>query len=101
MALPAESDRSFNDAAVANQTWERCLNIIKDQISTLSFKTWFQPIVPIKLIGNDLSVQVPSQFFYDWLEEHYDGLIQNTISSVMGQSGRLCYLVASEDPSSV
>ena len=88
------SDAQF----LANQTWERCLIIIKDQVSSLSYKTWFQPIIPLRLNDKDLTVQVPSQFFYDWLEEHYNTLIRNTITNVIGESGKLYYFVASEEP---
>ena len=78
-------------------TWDRCLGLIREQVSTLSFKTWFQPIIPIKLNGHDLTIQVPSQFFYDWVEEHYNSLIRNTIVQILGQNARLYYSVASEE----
>ena len=96
--LPVQIDQISDDQLLANQTWERCLTFIKDQISSLSYKTWFQPIVPIRLNEKDLTVQVPSQFFYDWLEEHYNTLIRNAITNVIGESGRLFYFVASEEP---
>jgi len=99
MLLPAQDSQFSDDHLLASQTWERCLIIIKDQVSSLSYKTWFQPIIPIRLNENDLTVQVPSQFFYDWLEEHYNTLIRNTITSVIGESGRLYYFVASEEAS--
>jgi len=51
--LPAQAGQVSNDQFLANQTWERCLTIIKGQISSLSYKTWFQPIVPIRLNEND------------------------------------------------
>jgi chromosomal replication initiator protein len=101
MLLPAQAGQISDDQLLANQTWERCLSIIKDQVSSLSFKTWFQPIIPIRLNEKDLTVQVPSQFFYDWLEEHYNTLIRNTITSVIGESGKLYYFVASEEPASI
>ncbi|RPI04040.1 MAG: chromosomal replication initiator protein DnaA [Ignavibacteriae bacterium] len=98
MVLPAEAGQNPDNQLLANQTWERCLAVIKDQISSLSYKTWFQPIVPVRLYEHDLTVQVPSQFFYDWLEEHYSTLIRNTITSIIGESGKLYYYVASEEP---
>ncbi|MCX6123058.1 MAG: chromosomal replication initiator protein DnaA [Ignavibacteriales bacterium] len=101
MLLPAQAGQISDDQVLANQTWERCLSIIKDQVSSLSYKTWFQPIIPIRLNEKDLTVQVPSQFFYDWLEEHYNTLIRNTITSVIGESGKLYYFVASEEPASI
>lgn len=79
------------------QTWEQCLSLIRDQVSTLSFKTWFQPMVPLKLDGTELTIQVPSQFFYDWVEEHYNTLIRNTIIAVLGQNAKLYYSIASEE----
>jgi chromosomal replication initiator protein len=101
MLLPAEASHSSEEQAVASHMWERCLSLIKDQISSLSYKTWFQPILPIRLHEKDLTVQVPSQFFYDWLEEHYSTLIRNTVTSVLGESGKLYYYIASEEPASV
>ena len=49
------------------KVWINCLSIIKDNVPLQAFKTWFEPIKPIKLKGNVLTIQVPSQFFYEWL----------------------------------
>ncbi len=81
----------------AESVWESCLEAIRPQITSLSFKTWFQPVVAKKIEGGALTVQVPSQFFYDWLEEHYRSLISKTIESVLGPEGRLFYAIASEE----
>ncbi len=92
------SDRTEPATALsAGEAWGRCLEKIQEQISTLSFKTWFQPIVPLRLEDNILTVQVPSQFFYDWLEEHYHGLIHDTISEIFGAGAKLYYAIASDD----
>jgi len=61
------------------KVWDGCLEIIKDNVSSQSFKTWFEPIKPIKLSASVLTIQVPSQFFYEWLEEHYITLLKKTI----------------------
>ena len=47
--------------------WDSCLKVIKDNISLQAFKTWFEPIVPVKLEKDVLTIQVPSYFFYEWL----------------------------------
>ena len=49
------------------EVWKNCLQIIKDNIPTQSFKTWFEPISALKLEGKVLTIQVPSLFFYEWL----------------------------------
>ncbi len=76
-----------------DKVWEECLEIIKDNISLQSFKTWFEPIQPAGLQDDVLTIQVPSQFFYEWLEEHYVGLIGKTVKRVIGEDARLEYKI--------
>jgi chromosomal replication initiator protein len=71
--------------------WENCLKIIKDNVPTQSFKTWFEPIKALKLDGSVLTIQVPSLFFYEWLEEHYVNLLRKTIKHELGADARLEY----------
>ena len=75
------------------EIWDKCLKVIRDNIPYQSFKTWFEPIEPVKLDGNVLTIQVPSQFFYEWLEEHYISLLKKTIKKELGPTGRLEYSV--------
>ncbi len=77
--------------------WESCLSVIKDNVSSQSFKTWFEPIKPIKLSNSVLTLQVPSQFFYEWLEEHYITLLKKTIKKELGNEGRLEYSIIMEN----
>ena len=79
------------------KVWESCLGIIKDNVSSQSFKTWFEPIKPVKLSANVLTIQVPSQFFYEWLEEHYITLLKKTIKKELGSEGRLEYSIIMEN----
>ena len=55
----------------AESVWKKCLRFVEDNIDPQAFKTWFNPIVPVKLKDNALNVEVPSKFFYEWIEEHY------------------------------
>ncbi|MCD4698180.1 MAG: chromosomal replication initiator protein DnaA [Bacteroidales bacterium] len=73
--------------------WDNCLNVIKDNVSHQSFKTWFEPIKAVKLEDNVLTIMVPSQFFYEWLEEHYITLLKKTINKELGTEGRLEYSI--------
>lgn len=79
------------------QVWERCLNIIRDIVEWQPFKTWFEPIKPIQLENNVLTIQVPSQFFYEYLEEHYVGLLGKTIKRELGKEARLEYRIVVEN----
>jgi chromosomal replication initiator protein len=75
------------------EVWDSCLLVIKDNLNYQNFKTWFAPIKPVKLENNVLTIQVPSQFFYEWLEEHYISLLKKTIRNELGISGRLEYSI--------
>ncbi len=73
--------------------WSRCLEVIKDNIPPQGFKTWFTPIKPVKLDKNILTIQVPSQFFYEWLEDEYIDILKKTIRRELGTEGRLEYSI--------
>lgn len=77
----------------AVSAWKDCLEFIKPQLKPLTFKTWFEPIIPTRLEGGLLTVEVPSTYFYEWLEEHYFDLIQGAILEVLGQDAKLQYAV--------
>src|SRR5271169_6189576 len=79
--------------------WSSCLSSIQVQIPNQSFKTWFEPVKAAKLENGELTVQVPSQFFYELLEEHYYTLIKNTISMFLGENAKLTYVVVPPDES--
>lgn len=81
----------------AKQLWAECLSIIRDNINSQSYKTWFEPLIPLKVEDSQLTIQVPSQFFYEWLEEHYFTLIKKTIAQVLGTNAQLVYSVIMEN----
>lgn len=82
------------------EVWDNCLRIIKDNLgNSQSFRTWFEPIKPVKLENNVLTIQVPSQFFYEWLEEHYITLLKKTIKKELGSEGRLEYSIIIDNSS--
>ncbi len=75
------------------KTWRKCLEYIEQRIPAQSFKTWFLPIRPVRLQEEVLTIQVPSQFFYEWLEENYVHLLKEAIQAEIGAAGRLEYSV--------
>ena len=81
----------------ADSVWGNCLNFVKDNIHNQAFKTWFDPIKPLKLNGDALSVEVPSKFFYEWLEEHYIEILKVALTKELGPSARLVYVIRMEN----
>lgn len=73
--------------------WNDCLQIIRESVGEENYNTWFQPIVPLQIQNDVLTVQVPSQFFYEWLEDNYVPVLRKAITKVLGPNGRLEYSV--------
>src|SRR5438874_12185141 len=83
----------INMAKTADIVWSNCLKIIKDIVEWQHFKTWFEPIRAVELKGNVLVIQVPSQFFYEYMEEHYVNLLAKTLRRIMGKDAQLEYRI--------
>jgi len=77
----------------ATVVWENCLIYIKDNISPQSYRTWFEPTKAVKLTDNALSIQVPSKFFYEWLEEHYVKILKSALVRELGENAKLLYVI--------
>jgi len=81
----------------AESVWSNCLSFIKDNIQPQAYKTWFEPIQAVKLSGNALSIQVPSKFFYEWLEEHYVKILKVSLTKELGEDAKLVYVIKMEN----
>ncbi len=79
--------------------WEKCLSFIKDNIAEDAFNTWFVPIRPGKLNNNVLTIQVPSKFFYEWLEEHYIKILKSALQKELGSDAKLVYSILMDQKS--
>jgi len=80
-------------AKTFEKVWINCLEIIKDIVEWQHYKTWFEPIKPVELKNSVLVIQVPSQFFYEYLEEHYVNLLAKTLRRVLGKEAMLEYRI--------
>ena len=81
------------------EIWNNCLTVIRNNVSHQNFKIWFEPILPVSIKENILTIQVPSQFFYEWLEENYITLLKKTIKKELGKEGKLEYHIVLENSS--
>ena len=73
--------------------WNNCLQIIENNIDPQQFNTWFKPIRPVSLAGAHLTLEVPSDFFRQYIEEAYKDLLRLTIRRAIGADAQLFYLV--------
>ncbi len=79
------------------QVWNNCLKVIKDNVPSISYRTWFEPIVPLKLDANVLTIEVPSPFFYEYLEEQYIDILKKVLRKELGKDAKLEYSVVMQN----
>lgn len=75
------------------QIWKECLKIIRDNVPFITYNTWFLPIKPFDIEENILKVKVPNSFFVEWIDEHYNTLINKILNQVLGDTAKLVYVV--------
>ena len=79
------------------RVWDECLAFIHDNLTgkegETAFSTWFKPIIPVKLDANTLTIQVPSPFFYEWLEQNYADVLKDAIRLTLGPNAGLQYSI--------
>ncbi|MBI1808116.1 MAG: chromosomal replication initiator protein DnaA [Ignavibacteria bacterium] len=92
-----QSESTDAQVRLAKNTWGDCLVIIRARVNSQSFKTWFDPIIPLKMVGNKFFIQIPSQFFSEWLEEHYYSLLTEALTQVRGTECTIEYIITPED----
>lgn len=73
--------------------WKQCLEIIRNNVSEQLYNTWFEPIQCLSFQNRTLTIQVPSQYVYEFLEEHYVGLLRSVLNRVFGTGTRLMYRI--------
>ncbi len=95
--MQKEKEAIKTSTKTAEEIWNNCLKLIRDNVNPQNFKTWFEPIKAIRLENSKLTIEVPSQFVYEWLEEHYIGLLRKTIKHQLGNDGRLEYSIVMEN----
>ncbi len=73
--------------------WDNCLRIIEQIVDPVKFQTWFRPLRPVSLVGETLTLEVPSDFFREYLEGAYLDILKKTIKRVIGPGAQLYYNV--------
>lgn len=79
--------------ADVSKSWKLFLEIVKNNVPALSFNTWFLPIKPLEITNNILRVQVPNSYFIEWIDEHFNTLINQALRQVLGENSKLVYVI--------
>ncbi|NWF89127.1 MAG: chromosomal replication initiator protein DnaA [Ignavibacteriaceae bacterium] len=87
---------SKTSQASTSDLWKEFLSEIKNHVTQMTFNTWFLPIKPLEIKDTNLKVQLPSQFFWEWIDEHYKSLITKTAQNIFGENIKITYIISEE-----
>lgn len=89
----------FKNPEKAKEIWKACLNIIRQSINGLSFKTWFEPIEPLGYDNKELIIKLPNDLSWDYIEVHFNSLIKKALLNTIGPEAKLTYFYDTQDNS--
>ncbi len=76
--------------------WGRICDLLLAKINRQAFHTWFKPLVLKAVAGDQLSLEVPNSFFADWIEQHYQPIIEGAAREVVGPAAKISYCIGAQ-----
>ena len=75
--------------------WDKCLSLIKANVTEQQYIAWFEPIVFEQYDegSQTLLLQVPSRYFYEYLEQYYVALLSKVLCRCFGANVQLKYRI--------
>lgn len=69
--------------AQAHEIWKEALATIQGKVTRQSFDNWFRPLTMESLENSCVTVRLPNQFFKEWFEDHYLGVLRSVFTDLM------------------
>ena len=79
-----------------DKLWTAVYNELAETLPAHAINTWFEPISPIALSGKELVLEVPNQFFYEWIESHYKQNLINALSRSSEDDASFKFIVSAK-----
>lgn len=79
------------------ELWLSSLDIIKTELTEVSFNTWLKTIEPMSINDNRIMLGAPNEFTKSILEARYLTLIQNAVNQVSSKNYDISFLIPGED----
>ncbi len=95
-ASPTGEDERANMRNAAERIWRRCMDAIRPQLSAQTMRTWFEPLEATALEGTEITLRAPSSFFCEWIGEHYQDILEQSLRDVLGPQAKFRFDTASE-----
>ena len=78
-----------------NKLWQETVSHLEKTLSPQHFSTWIKPVRFVSLKKDQLILEVPNRFVFDWIRDHYARLIQETVSQIGAVAYQITFQIAS------
>ena len=79
-----------------NYIWDKTKSVLKERLPAHAFETWFEPVKPLHIKDTKLVLQVPNQFFSEWVDMHYRKHIVSTLERLGAGPTEIKYVISTE-----
>lgn len=80
-----------------DEIWNETLNLIKDELTEVSFNTWLKSITPISADEKTFTLYVPEDFTKGIIETRYSSLIKNALSQTTGKEYNIRFTITKNE----
>lgn len=77
--------------------WEKTLNILKSELSDVSYNTWIKSCEPTSIVNDVIKLRVPNDFTREILETRYKTLILNAIKIISSKKYNIDFAITTDD----
>jgi len=77
--------------------WENISDTVRSSITEQTYATWFEPIRPVSITDFETTIEVPSKFYYEWIDSHYKNVILGAIKKETGNDVQLNFKIAGKN----
>lgn len=82
-------------AETPNSLWAKALEYVKERVNPDAFSTWLGPTKVNDLVNSTLIIEVPNQFFIDWINQYYLSFIEEGLRRTSPNIYRIAFKVSS------
>ncbi|QNU66982.1 chromosomal replication initiator protein DnaA [Ruminiclostridium herbifermentans] len=79
-----------------NDIWNKTLELLKDEMTDISYNTWILTIEPISIDSNTITLGVPADFQKGILESRYSYLIKNSLKQITHKDYNIYFIIPSQ-----
>ena len=75
------------------ENWNLFLELVQKELSRQAYQTWFNSINMLSIENNEITIEVPNRFHYEWLDSKYSSLISRSLKQSFNKKLSVKYSV--------